>query len=49
MIAFYDNALPIAYTTMRQHARRAKHTTLLAHHMDIMSQVRAEVRSSFGH
>jgi hypothetical protein len=45
MIAFYDNALPIAYTTMRQHARRAKHTTLLAHHMDIMSQVRAEVNS----
>jgi len=45
MIAFYDNALPIAYTTMRQHARRAKHTTFLAHHMDMMSQVRAEVNS----
>jgi hypothetical protein len=45
MIAFYDNALPIAYTTMRQHARRAKHMTLLAHHMDMMSQVRAEVYS----
>jgi hypothetical protein len=45
MIAFYDNALPIAYTTMRQHARRANHKTLLAHHMDIMSQVRAEVNS----
>jgi hypothetical protein len=45
MIAFYDNALPIAYTTMRQHARRAKHTTMIAHHMDIMSHVRAEVNS----
>ncbi|MBM4098126.1 MAG: DDE-type integrase/transposase/recombinase, partial [Planctomycetes bacterium] len=45
MIAFYDNALPIAYTTMRQHARRAKHTTFLEHHMDMMSQVRAEVNS----
>jgi hypothetical protein len=45
MIAFYDNALPIAYTTMRQHARRARHTTFLAHHMDMMSQVRAEVNS----
>jgi hypothetical protein len=45
MIAFYDNALPIAYTTMRQHARRANHKTLLVHHMDIMSQVRAEVNS----
>ena len=45
MIAFYDNALPIAYTTMRQHARRARHTTFLSHHMDMMSQVRAEVNS----
>lgn len=43
MIAFYDNALPIAYSTMRQHARRAKHPTLHQHHMDIMCQVRAEV------
>jgi hypothetical protein len=28
LIAFYDNALPISYTNMRQHARRAKHATL---------------------
>ena len=45
MIAFYDNALPIAYSTMRQHARRSKHATFLAHHMDIMGQVRAEVNA----
>ena len=45
MIAFYDNALPIAYSTMRQHARRAKHATLLAHHSDIAAQVRAEVNA----
>ena len=45
LIAFYDNALPISYTTMRQHARRAKHATLLAHHSDMMSQVRAEVNA----
>ena len=45
MIAFYDNGLPISYSTMRQHARRANHGTLLAHHMDIMSQVRAEVNA----
>ena len=45
MIAFYDNSLPIAYANMRQHARRSKHTTLLAHHMDMMSQVRAEVNA----
>jgi transposase InsO family protein len=42
MIAFYDSSLPIAYATMRQHARRSRHATLLAHHSDIMSQVRAE-------
>ena len=45
MIAFYDNSLPIAYANMRQHARRSKHTTLLAHHMDMMSQVRAEINA----
>ena len=45
LIAFYDNALPISYTTMRQHARRSRHTTFLAHHMDIMGQVRAEVNA----
>ena len=45
MIAFYDNSLPIAYANMRQHARRANHKTLLAHHMDMMSQVRAEVNA----
>ena len=42
MVAFYDSSLPIAYATMRQHARRSKHATLLAHHSDIMSQVRVE-------
>ena len=45
LIAFYDNALPISYTNMRQHARRAKHATLIAHHSDMMSQVRAEVNA----
>ena len=45
MIAFYDNSLPIAYANMRQHARRANHKTLLAHHMDMMSQVRAEINA----
>ena len=45
MIAFYDNALPVAYATMRQHARRAAHSTLLAHHMDMMAQVRAEAHA----
>ena len=45
LIAFYDNALPIAYTNMRQHARRARHKTLLSHHMDIMAQVKAEVNA----
>ena len=45
MIAFSDNGLPIAYSTMRQHARRARHATLIAHHLDIMSQVRAEVNA----
>ena len=45
LIAFYDNALPISYTNMRQHARRARHATLIAHHSDMMSQVRAEVNA----
>jgi hypothetical protein len=45
LIAFYDNALPISYTVMRQHARRSAHATLLAHHTDIMCQVRSEVNA----
>ena len=45
LIAMFDNALPQAYSTIRQLVRRSKHTTFLAHYSDYMELVRGELAS----
>ena len=42
LIAMFDNALPQAYSTIRQLVRRSKHSTFLAHYSDYMELVRGE-------
>ena len=43
LIAMFDNALPIAYSQIRQLVRRSQHATFMAHYEDYMAQVRAEL------
>ena len=46
LIAMYENSLPPAYSQIRQLTRRAGHATFLNYHMDVMSQVSAELTAS---
>ena len=45
LIAFFDNALPNSYSSIRQLVRRQKHETLLQHYTDYQDMVRGELAS----
>ena len=45
LIAFFDNALPHSYSSIRQLVRRQKHDTLLKHYTDYQDMVRGELAS----
>ena len=45
LISMFENALPQAYTVIRQMVRRQKHATLLAYYNDVLAEVRAELQS----
>ena len=49
IIAMFDNALPLAYSQIRQLVRRVGHATFLAHFNDYMGQVRAELAARKPH
>ena len=42
LMTMFDNALPISYSVVRQHVRRANHKTFLSHFNDYLSLVKAE-------
>ena len=46
LIAMYESSLPQAYSQIRQLTRRAGHSSFLDYHMDVMSQVSAELTAS---
>ena len=46
LIAMYESSLPQAYSQIRQLTRRAGHISFLNYHMDVMSQVSAELTAS---
>lgn len=46
LISLFENSLPISYSHIRQMVRYAKHRRFQAYYDDLLSQVKAELRSS---
>jgi hypothetical protein len=46
LISLFENALPISYSHIRQMVRYAKHSAFQDYYDDLLSQVKAELRSS---
>ena len=45
LISMFENAMPTAYSVIKQMTRRMSHDTLLAYYNDLLAQTRAEVAS----
>lgn len=46
LISMFENALPVAYSSIRQMIRYHKHTNFDAYYNDLLTQVKAEERSA---